>query len=167
MSEHDPEERLTDAESLRKAFHALVRSFGLLDTARTPCGQPVAVSHAHALMELQRHPGATQNELAAALGLSKSAVSRMAAGLERRGWLERRQDSDDGRVRRLTLTARGGDLARKIDDASLGHFEAMLGGIPPHRRAVTLETLQLLRGAIPSQVEDDDDRRQAPTARST
>ena len=60
-----------------ESFHALIRRFGLLDSDRTPCGQPVAVSHAHALMELLRAPATKQGELARPLGLSKSAVSRM------------------------------------------------------------------------------------------
>ena len=137
-----------DPQSLRVAFHALVRRFGLLQPDRTPCGQPLPVSHAHALMELLARPGVRQGELAAALGLSKSAMSRMADQLQRRGWIERLIDADDGRVRRPSLTTRGRRLARRIDQASIDRFEAMLDGIPEASRAQVAASLELLRQSV-------------------
>src|ERR1700727_3934743 len=57
--------------------------------------------------------------LASACGLSLSRVSRLAAGLERRGLLERRPCDDDGRAVEAHLTSAGlGDLRQ----AQKGHF---------------------------------------------
>ena len=150
MSTEEPPARSVDAQSLREAFHTLVRRFGLLDTSRTPCGQPVAVTHAHALMEILHGSGMRQGDLACTLGLSKSAVSRMAAELERRGWIERHKDTDDGRVRCLKLTARGRRLAQRVDEASLERFSAMLEGIPSATRAQAVSILEVLQRASPS-----------------
>jgi DNA-binding MarR family transcriptional regulator len=155
MKSGEPSEHSVDARCLREAFHSLIRRFGLLDTTRTPCGQPIAVTHAHALMEILHDPGLKQGDLAHTLGLSKSAVSRMAAELERRGWLERHPDTGDGRVRRLNLTTRGRRLAQRVDEASIERFSAMLEGIPPTTRAQAISMLEVLQSAIPSDRNDE------------
>ncbi len=154
MSSGKPAARRASPQTLRESFHALIRRFGLLDSDRTPCGQPVAVSHAHALMELLNKPGTRQGELARLLGLSKSAVSRMVDQLERRGWIERRLDDEDGRVRHLTLTAKGLRLAQKIDLTSIARFSAMLDGVPIAARAQVIASLEILHKAIPMQPQD-------------
>ncbi|HWT04391.1 MAG TPA: helix-turn-helix domain-containing protein, partial [Xanthomonadales bacterium] len=71
---------------------ALVRSLGLHKPDETPCGQPISVAEAHALLEIAREPGLTQNGLAARLRLEKSTVSRLAGMLQRRGWIRRARD---------------------------------------------------------------------------
>ena len=43
----------------------------------TPCGRPVPIAEAHALLELSRTDRLTQQELAASLNLQKSTVSRI------------------------------------------------------------------------------------------
>ena len=154
MSAEEPSERHVDARGLREAFHSLIRRFGLLDTTRTPCGQPISVTHAHALMEILHGVEMKQGDLARTLGLSKSAVSRMAAELERRGWIERHTDTDDGRVRRLKLTTKGKRLAQRVDDASIARFSAMLAGIPPTTRSQAVAMLDVLQRAIPSNPKD-------------
>jgi MarR family transcriptional regulator for hemolysin len=106
-------------------------------------------SDAHALMELLRQPGMTQNDLADLLGLTKSAVSRLLERLERLGRVSRSQDSGDRRARRLHLTAKGKKLAKEIDGKSLKRFASLLDGIPRDRRVSVLESLELLHRATP------------------
>ena len=149
MNARGPSRSPVRAPDLRAAFHALIRRFGLLDADRTPCGQPLAVSCAHALMEILHRPQLSQGELAVALGLSASAVSRMVAQFERRGWILRRGDAKDGRVRHLVLTALGRRHGRRIDQASLERFSAMLAGLPPAARGQVISILELLHRAIP------------------
>lgn len=149
MSSEVPE----SAERLRMAVHAFVRGFGLFDDSRTPCGQPLPTSHAHALMELLREPGLMQQELAERLGLTKSGTSRLLAGLEAGGRVVRRGDEGDSRVRRVFLTERGTALARTVERTSLLRFTALLDGIPAARRADVIECLDLLLRATPAPEE--------------
>src|SRR5215469_11354810 len=51
--------------------------------------------------------GERPSELAARLRISKQALNHLLGQLERRGYIERRPDDDDGRSKRITLTARG------------------------------------------------------------
>lgn len=54
-----------EASEFQQTMVALIRARGLHQPDRTPCGQPVAVAEAHALLELGREPGMSQNGLAA------------------------------------------------------------------------------------------------------
>jgi DNA-binding MarR family transcriptional regulator len=52
----------------------------------------------------------TTTELATLLGVSKQAVSKLLDAMEQSGYVERRADVDDGRVKSVTLAARGREL---------------------------------------------------------
>ncbi|MDC7684832.1 MarR family winged helix-turn-helix transcriptional regulator [Asticcacaulis sp. BYS171W] len=62
------------------------------------------------LANICRMPGLTQNELAERLLVGRSNLSMLLPELERRGWVERRADPADRRVRRLHLTGEGQTL---------------------------------------------------------
>jgi DNA-binding MarR family transcriptional regulator len=70
--------------------------------------------------------GARASELALALGLDKSTVSRGIAQLEGLGLVERVADPDDGRARRLRLTPEGADRYGAIRAQRRTEFEAIL-----------------------------------------
>jgi DNA-binding MarR family transcriptional regulator len=93
------------------------------DSDERPAGRPrtvgqplpaVSASEARALIELVAARGIAQGELAALLGLDKSTVSRLAAGLERKGWLRRGRDEANQRYVRLYLTPQGRDVAGRV-----------------------------------------------------
>lgn len=68
--------------------------------------------------------GARPSELAARLRISKQAVNYLLGELERLGYLERRQDPEDLRSKRIALTARGTSAIAVIREA-VGEVEAM------------------------------------------
>ncbi|HEY7011570.1 MAG TPA: MarR family transcriptional regulator [Streptosporangiaceae bacterium] len=74
----------------------------------------VSSSEARALIELMTARGIAQGELAGLLGLEKSTVSRLAAGLERKGWIRRGRDEGNQRYVRLYLTPEGGQVATRV-----------------------------------------------------
>ena len=55
------------------------------------------------LLRLERQPGMTQNEMAALCEVEPITVGRLVDRLEARGFLERRLDPSDRRIRRLYL----------------------------------------------------------------
>jgi DNA-binding MarR family transcriptional regulator len=59
------------------------------------------------LMNLYRHPGMSQHDLARRLLVGRSNITMLLPQLERRGLLRREGDAKDKRVLRLTLTADG------------------------------------------------------------
>jgi DNA-binding MarR family transcriptional regulator len=61
--------------------------------------------------------GAKPSELASRLGSSKQSVNHLLGQLERLGYLERRDDPDDGRSRRIHVTPRGRAAIAAIREA--------------------------------------------------
>ena len=57
------------------------------------------------LSRLHRHPGASQSELADMMEVEKATAGRMIDRLEANGWVERRAEPGDRRVKRVYLTA--------------------------------------------------------------
>jgi len=131
---------------------AFVRSFGLLVTKQTPCGQPVTPSVAHVLMILLEREGTgsstQQHELAELLGLDRSSIQRLCARLEADGRIRQEPTPDDARTRRIQLTASGQRMAANIQAASTQRFTRIVDAIPPSKRGALLDALQLLTAAV-------------------
>jgi DNA-binding MarR family transcriptional regulator len=133
-----------DALAFQAQIAAFVRGFGLHQPDRTPCGQAIPVSEAHALGELDAHGPLPQHELAARLLLEKSTVSRLVGQLHGRGWLHRDRRDGDGRVAWLSLTPAGRQAAAKLAAARASRFKALLDAIPPAKRQAALDGLTVL-----------------------
>jgi DNA-binding MarR family transcriptional regulator len=117
-------------------------------TAAADGGFPaVSASEARALIELLTARGIAQGQLAALLGLEKSTVSRLAAGLERKGWLRRGRDGENQRFVRLYLTAEGRVIAARVWQAWQSRQARLLAGLTAEERAGLAAGLRgLVRG---------------------
>jgi DNA-binding MarR family transcriptional regulator len=137
----------TEVGAAQDALMRFVRNFGLHQPERTPCGQPLPVSEAHALAELARHGHLRQVELARLLRLQKSTVSRLVGNLVDRVWVRRHTAADDGRGVLLRLTDEGVAVAARQAEARHARFAALLARIPDHERATTIAALRTLAEA--------------------
>jgi DNA-binding MarR family transcriptional regulator len=137
-----------DADALRRLLQRLFRRFGALATDSTPCGTPLSMVHAHALMVLLAKGEQSQQALAAELCIDKSNVARLCAKLVEAGHVTQRPSEHDGRSRRVSLTVRGERLAREVDVASGARFGALLAAVPQAQRGQVVEALQLLVAAL-------------------
>jgi DNA-binding MarR family transcriptional regulator len=117
---------MTTARDLREATRHLLLAHGALDDARRPCGTPLPMPHAYALIELLRAGPLTVTALAQRLSIDRTNVSRLCARLEGLGELERERHPEDGRAWLVRLTRRGEQTARALDDSSVEHFERVL-----------------------------------------
>ena len=102
--------------------------------ARAPGVPQLSSSEARALIELVKARGIAQGELASLLGLEKSTVSRLAAGLERKGWIRRGRDEGNQRYVRLYLTAEGGAVAARLWNAWHSRQARILGALTAEER---------------------------------
>jgi DNA-binding MarR family transcriptional regulator len=136
--------------ALQDRLTAFIRAFGLHQPEQTPCGQPIPVSEAHALIDLARAPDQRlgQHQLTQRLRLQKSTVSRLVGQLERRGWLRREPHPDDGRATLLVLTPAGHDAAEQLARARRAKFAALLAAIPAQQRDSVLHALDTLVEAL-------------------
>ena len=112
----------------------------------TGAGQPAAeqsappplpvlsTSEARALIELVAARGISQGQLGTLLGLEKSTVSRLATGLERKGWIERGRDEANQRYIRLYLTPEGSRVAATVWQAWQSRQARVLSGLSGRER---------------------------------
>ena len=90
---------------------------------------------------VRHHPGITQTELAAALNSDKPAIARRTASLERKGYLRREPNPEDGRSHLLFPTEKAEGLRNAKADAENLFYEYIM----EEREAflATLDTLYL------------------------
>jgi DNA-binding MarR family transcriptional regulator len=139
------------AHDLAAGVVALVRSFGLHRPEETPCGQPIPVAEAHALMDLAEHGPMNHRDLAERLKLNKSTVSRLVRQLEHRRWIARDNSKKDHRVILIRLTAKGSAAAKRLSAARRSKFDTLLSSIPKNQRRSVIVTLKTLARALDKQ----------------
>jgi DNA-binding MarR family transcriptional regulator len=94
----------------------------------------LSTSEARALIELVAARGISQGQLGTLLGLEKSTVSRLATGLERKGWIERGRDEANQRYIRLYLTPEGSRVAATVWQAWQSRQARILSGLSGRER---------------------------------
>jgi putative acetyltransferase len=131
---------------LRQASRQLVRELGFLDDGQNGLG--ITHSQCHTLIELERQERLTAGELAQALNLDKSTMSRTVAGLVKAGYVVMRAEAGDRRRRQLVLTARGRRKIARIHQQADGSVQAALTALPAEDRAAAVRGLELYAGAL-------------------
>lgn len=96
------------------------------------------------LRRVRKHPGLSQNDLSAALEVDKSAVARLVAGLEKKGYLVRRRDAQDQRRNLLYATGRAADAKQASVSGEQAFYDWLLAELPPAERAAFCATLEKL-----------------------
>jgi len=134
------------ADELRRLMQRLFRRFGAL--AATPCGKPLSMAHAHALMVLLAKGELSQQQLGGELCIDKSNVARLSARMVEAGHIDQRPSESDGRSRILSLTTRGTRLAKEVDAASGARFGSLVSALPRASRRRVLDSMNQLVASL-------------------
>ncbi|WP_425957526.1 MarR family winged helix-turn-helix transcriptional regulator [Streptosporangium sp. DT93] len=121
-------------DELRRLLRLLAKAGGLLEP-QGPGELRLSLSEVFALGELSEGETLSQRELATRLGLEKSTVSRLAAGMERRGWLSRERDPANRRFYRLRLTEPGRAVAGEVGSGLRARHDVLFGELTDEERA--------------------------------
>lgn len=100
------------------------------------------------ILALARGPGASPAEVARLLHLHPASVTRLVAGLERRGLVARRRNPRDARRLSLTLTPRGQGVEARRTGTIEAEVGAVLGRAPPGRAEAARALLGELAAAL-------------------
>lgn len=92
--------------------------------------------------------GCTQGELVDRTLDDRPNVSRLLAGMERAGWIERRPDPDDRRAKRVHLTAAGSALSDTLLALAVSERQRLFGGLDAHQSRVLDECLTHLEARL-------------------
>ena len=137
-------------DELRRALQRLVRLGGLLEPHQH-AGLKLSLSEVMALGELGDVESMSQQELGQLLGLEKSTVSRLAAGLERRGWITRERTPSNRRFYQLRLTETGLAVAEQLGSELRARHEQLLDALTPAERDALVVGLAGLVRALEGQ----------------
>jgi len=135
----------------RLAFHRaltdLIRAYQFRDRDLV-CGYGVTVTESHAVDRLVKLGPLTQNDLADALNLDKSTVSRVVDGLEKKGHARRRPHPEDGRAVLLEATALGRRLCHRMERDRVAAEQRLLSDFSPQMlRIATRAISRIARSA--------------------
>jgi DNA-binding MarR family transcriptional regulator len=94
------------------------------------------------LVNLLRHPGLTQQQLAQRCFVAKSGISMLVTRMVDAGRVQREADAVDARVWRLTLTRAGRALAERAQQVQAGVIAAMTEGSSPAEQKVIADAME-------------------------
>lgn len=118
----------------------------VVDRALKPLG--ITRSQWWVLAFLSRRDGMTQTAVAADLDLTKVAIGGLIDRMEAAGFVERRPDANDGRIRRIYLTRAGAKMVSKIR-ASVDKIETeILAGVTEEQLNQAAGTLRILKRTL-------------------
>jgi DNA-binding MarR family transcriptional regulator len=112
---------------------ALVRGLkGLNGHAIAASGLRLEPAGVHVIGRLAALGPVRLTELASALGLDPSSVSRQVTAVERAGYVRREPDPDDGRAIRLVLTDKGRQAAASVQQKRAQALKVLTPGWSDH-----------------------------------
>jgi DNA-binding MarR family transcriptional regulator len=134
----------------------------IVDRALKPLG--VTRSQWWVLAFLSRRDGMTQTALAADLDLTKVAIGGLLDRMEGAGFVERRVDQRDGRIRRVYLTPAGSRFVGKIRGDVEQIEQEILTDITDEDLQSAAQTLIAIKRRLLSMVEGEGEGEEAEDA---
>lgn len=109
-----------------------------------------------ALRRVGDQPGVNQSELAELMEVEKASAGRVIDKLEAFGWLERRQDESDRRVKRVYLTELGRRIHREISPMAEAMVEEELTGLSRKERETLTDLLLTVKQRLQEMAIEND-----------
>jgi len=97
-----------------------------------------------ALFHLYYKESCGVSDIADHLGFSDAASSQMVDRLVQRGFIERKEDPDDRRVKKLTLTEEGKDIVKKAMSSKMQWIEGLTLELTSTQQLTVAEALEIL-----------------------
>ncbi|MGV8982082.1 MarR family winged helix-turn-helix transcriptional regulator [Clostridium sp.] len=107
-------------------------------------GTNIGTSEYECLHYIRKNNGMSQEKLRSFLNVDKSAVARMVANLEEKGYLYRLQDENDKRAKKLFVTDKAVHIKNMSSSVESFFYEWLLEDISPDEKKVFLKVLNTL-----------------------
>ena len=139
MPKEDPGTRIDAIRRFNRFFTRRIGALqeGLLHT-------PYSLTEARILFEIANHDDLTASDLSRELGLDPGYLSRILAGLERQGLIEKTPSESDARRRLLALPPKGRDAFSLLDVRSREEVGEMLGELSEEEQRRLLEAMRAI-----------------------
>ena len=129
------------ARLLRTAFDRRVRTLGITRAQWL------------VLTRLHRHPGVSQSELADLMEVERASAGRMIDRLEANGWVERRAQNGDRRVKRVYLTPEAERVHRRIWRVAEATVDEALADLSAREGAQLMKLLTRVKRSLVAVVD--------------
>jgi DNA-binding MarR family transcriptional regulator len=133
-------------DDIRAASRLMVRELGFMETTVAASDYPP--SAVHTILEIGIRGPMTSGQIAGVLHLEKSSVSRLVRKLIESGELREMLDAEDGRVKPLTLTAKGRRTLSALHDFGRRQVFGALSQLSESERNAVREGLILYARAL-------------------
>jgi len=97
------------------------------------------------LAHLRRNDGVQQQALARLMDISPMTLARHVDRLEREGWIERHEDPEDRRAKRLLLTAKASPKINQLQRLAEKLMKQAFVGISPEEQTTAISVLERIR----------------------
>jgi DNA-binding MarR family transcriptional regulator/GNAT superfamily N-acetyltransferase len=134
--------------AVRRFNRFYTRQIGVL--REKPYKSSFSLTEVRVLYELAHREKPTAAELSKDLGLDAGYLSRILAGFDKRGWLDKKPSNADGRQSFLSLTAQGRNGFAPLDTRSREEVGTILAGLSmaqQNRLIDAMHTIEALLGA--------------------
>ena len=130
--------------------------------------QPYGLTRAQwrVLGTLLSKDGLSQRELCDRIEIGAVTLSGLIDRLEVQGWVERREDPDDRRVKRVWRTERVKEIQDIMECRSNGLNKMALKGLSPKQIQQLVNMLELVKSNLVSAVEEIQENKNGPSQRS-
>ena len=129
------------ARLLRTAFDRRVRALGITRAQWL------------VLTRLHRYPGASQTELADMMEVERASAGRMIDRLEANGWVERRAERRDRRIKRVYLTLEAERVHRRIWRVAEATVDEALADLSAREGAQLMKLLTRVKKSLVAVVD--------------
>jgi DNA-binding MarR family transcriptional regulator len=144
---HSMDQSPIDVRAFRRSLRALERQIERALASETECCG-VTPAQCHLLLAVEEKGEPSVGELAAALELDQSTLSRTIEGLVRAGMLSRREDPANRRRQLVGLTGSGRAKADEINALCDESYAGLLASLPEEEAAAVARSLPLFAEAL-------------------
>ncbi len=132
-----------DTDNLGLLIHDVARLMRRRFEAKAS-GSGLSAAQWRLLVRVAKEPGIAQARLAELLEIEPISVSRLIDRMEDGGWIERRTDAGDRRVRLIFPTDRSREAYGKVKSMAGEVYQAALAGLSPEARRATIDGLKAI-----------------------
>ncbi|MCL5958240.1 MAG: MarR family transcriptional regulator, partial [Chloroflexi bacterium] len=130
-------------DEIDRLSRRLMRNLECCDRMLVSCCN-ITASQAYSLLALHESGMQTMNELATEMRLHGTTMTRMVDSLVEKGLAERRQDPEDRRIVRVTVSARGQQTVDELQRCKSEFLAAAFAGLADGEREAILKGLRRL-----------------------
>lgn len=98
-----------------------------------------------AIMHIYENQGVSQSDLAGLMQMGRASAGKLLERMEAKGWIERRADPTDSRVRRVYLADGAMPVFKLMGEEGTALFQQLLGSLGPELETQLLEGLRQIR----------------------